>query len=158
LNFLTENLFESFIQEFKAIYNREQLKKLISTHLQKIEVINKDKKLGGVAWINDLTPIITDLMTNIFDNLLDFNILKQQTADGAFTNKGRVNIDIIKNKIKSLQELTIEECLSLNLDLEQFRAFLEGILEESNLSIIKKRNYLRKHMDLYRAHKRKNRV
>ena len=158
LDFLTENLFESFIQDFRAIYNRERLEQLISRYLKKIEEVNKDKKLGGVAWVHDLTPIITELMINVFEELLDFNILKQQKASVTFPDKSNINIENIKRKIKSLQGLSIEECNSLNLDLEQFRIFLESILEETDLSIIKKRNYLRKHMDLYRANKKNKRL
>ncbi len=158
LNFLTENLFESFLQDFRDICNKEELKELISIRLKKIEEINNNKKLDGVAWVYDLTPIITDLMIFIFDELLNFNKLKKQKVGETSPNIESKIFENIKRKIKYLQDLSIEELFSLNFDLEQFRSFMENILEETDLSIIKKRNYLRKHMDLYRSQIRKKRL
>lgn len=156
ITFLAENFYESLTNEFKDLYQKEGFIELINTHLKDFGENTKNKKLGGVAWVNDLTPIITELIESIFDKLLDFNILKKKKIGKAEAKKSEINIDDIKRKVEKLEELDLEDFILLDFELDQFRSFLEDTLNETGIGIVQKRNYVRENMHEYKILLRKN--
>lgn len=156
INFLAENLYDCFTSPFKSLHSQEKLKILIINRLKEIKEQSRDKKMDGVAWVNDLKPVINRIMIVVFDKLLDFKKLKEEKIEGiAGEQLSESDIKSIKEKVEALHPLDEKELFTLNLDLEKFRVFLETTLEETDVGLIQKRNYLRQQVDLYRALLRK---
>lgn len=147
---LTNTIYDSLTDEFKELYIKDRLRKLIRDVVVSVKDVEEREVIDGIAWINDLKPILNKLITIIFERVINFNILKARESFACEEEIPQVSFDQIKKKISGLEDFNITKLCSLDYTPDQFRTLLEDTLNEGDVGLIKKRNYIRGKMQEFK--------
>ncbi|TFF97364.1 MAG: hypothetical protein EU547_04475 [Promethearchaeota archaeon] len=148
---LTDTIYDSLIDEFKELYHKNRLRKLIRDVLVSAKDIEEIEVLDGIAWINDLTPIINNLIAIIFERVINYDILNNREMLVCEEEIPKISIEQIKRKIKQLEDLNLADLCILEYSVDQFRTLLEETLNETDIGLINKRNYIREKMQAFKS-------
>lgn len=148
---LTDTIYDSLIDEFKELYRRDRLRNLIRDILIRVKDVEKKEILDGIAWINDLKPILNYLISIIFEKVINFDILKAKENLACEEDIPKVNFEEIKNKISILEDFDTGKLCSLDYTPDQFRTLLEDTLNKADVGLIEKRNYIRGKMQEFKS-------
>jgi len=116
--------------------------------------IHKIEVLDGAAWVNDLNPVLKKIVFNFIDNLLEPIKSEPEKIQIEYEEVKQVKALDIKNETPQ-DDINFIDIFDLNLEIEEFRQKLEETLKESNLSLIEKRNLIRKKVQEFTMQKRK---
>ncbi len=153
---LTEDILTGLTDNFKPLYQESYLKMLISSELREREDLEKYKKLDGIAWINDLKPILKNFLMKFIDRLLDPKNI--QVKDNKIRFEVYKNPVIGKDNLKdgeSQKQNPLDEIFDLNLNVEQYREKLEELINSMDLTLIQKKALIRSKIQEFRELKRK---
>lgn len=145
---LAEYIYLGLGDNLKSRFPLNIIKDEVKTELNNFREIHRIKKLDGLAWINDLKPILTSMIVKFVDNLFENNIKK---ANDISNNRKISEISTTKND----NEIDFSSLFDLNLEEDEFRERLEQELAKTNLSIIEKRTIIRTKVQEFRNEKRK---
>ena len=157
VNSLTEDIFTGLTDNFKPLYQANYLKMLISSELRENDTLEKSKKLDGVAWINDLKPILKDFLLNFTNRLLNPKSIQviDNIAQFKLYEKPKTEIGIQYDE-DGQSDVDLNELFDINLDIEEFRQRLEETVNNMELSLIQKKKLIRVKIQEFRELKRKN--
>ncbi|MFX1257285.1 MAG: hypothetical protein ACFFAN_05475 [Promethearchaeota archaeon] len=147
---LAEYLLRGLTENVKKSYTLEMLKNIIRKSLNEFREIQQIKVLDGVAWINDLKPVLKKFVIKFVDELFlskESEISQEQIVEKPKEEKS-------KKEIPS-DGIDFSELFDLNLEVEEYRNRLETSLKNSNKSMIEKRNFIRKKVQEFLMQKRK---
>ncbi|MHA1756661.1 MAG: hypothetical protein ACTSVV_07825 [Promethearchaeota archaeon] len=145
---LAEYIYSGLGDNLKSRFPLNIIKDEVKTELNNFREIHRIKKLDGLAWINDLKPILTSMIVKFVDNLFENNIKK---ANDISNNRKISEVSITKDD----KEIDFSSLFDLNLEEDEFRERLEQELAKTNLSIIEKRTIIRTKVQEFRNEKRK---
>ncbi len=145
---LAEYIYSGLGDNLKSRFPLNIIKDEVKTELNNFREIHRIKKLDGLAWINDLKPILTSMIVKFVDNLFENNIKK---ANDISNNRKISEVSITKDD----KEIDFSSLFDLNLEEDEFREKLEQELAKTNLSIIEKRTIIRTKVQEFRNEKRK---
>jgi hypothetical protein len=148
---LSDTIYDALIDEFKDLYEKDRLRKLIRDILVSVKDVEESEILDGIAWINDLKPILNHLLIIVFEKVINFDILDAQEKLVCEEDIPKVSIDKIKDKIKALDDFDLAQLCTIDYTPDQFRTLLEDTLRESDAGLIKKRNYIREKMQGFKS-------
>ena len=147
---LTNTIYDSLTDEFKELYHKDRLRKLIRDIVVSVKDVEEREVLDGIAWINDLKPILNQLITIIFKKVINFDILTARESLVCEEKIPEVNFEEIKEDIGKLEDFDLKKLCSLDYTPDQFRTLMEDTLNEADVGLIRKRNYIRGKMQEFK--------
>ena len=129
-----------------------ELETLISKALGEFREIHQIKILDGLAWINDLKPVLKKFVTKFVDEL--FNP-KKAPFSPEIIEKEPPEKEKPKEE-KPSDKIDFSVIFDIDLEVEEYRKKLEKFLETSKHSSIEKRNIIRMKVQEFKMEKRKN--
>ena len=135
---------------FKKNYPVDTLVEIINERLLKFRSIHQIKKLDGVAWINDLKPVLKRFIINFTENL--FEQKEKEIPDELVEEPP---IEKVQKEVEVIDGVNFSEVFDLNLDVDEYRNKLEVLLVNSNKGMIERRNIIRQKVQEFIIQKRK---
>jgi hypothetical protein len=148
---LTNTIYDSLTDEFKELYLKDRLRKLIRDIVVSVKDVEEREVIDGIAWINDLKPILNQLFSILFEKVVNFDILNKQDRLACEEEIPKVSFEQIKEDIRKLEDFDLTKLCSLDYTPDQFRTLLEDTLDEADVGLIKKRNYIRGKMQQFKS-------
>jgi hypothetical protein len=142
--------------KYKEVFPINKLKSIISDDLARFRTIHQIKKLDGVAWINDLKPVLKRFVIYFSDNLFtqtDF-VKSQKEIEQEKIEPSPPPEPSIKAEQKGV--IDFHQIFDLNLEIDEYRKKLEILLADSDKSMIEKRNIIRTKVQEFKIQKRKH--
>lgn len=124
----------------------EQMKEIVNNQLAKFRTINKIKVLDGLAWINDLKPMLKSFITRFVDDIFDTRKIQIYSSPAP---------EIRQNEETEQIDIDFSVIFDINLEIEEYRQRLEKLLNQSDMGIIKKRNIIRQKVQDFQILKRR---
>jgi len=145
---LSEYIYSGFTDKAKDNFTVADINAQFSEELKKkLSIISEEKALDGIAWKNDLSPVIQNFLKKFLIKLLE-------PKKSVITRVQQVK-KIKEEKVKEQDEFSIDSIWDLNLDEEKFREKLEKLLDEKGVGTIQKRNIMRIKVQEFLNEKRK---
>ncbi len=141
---LTDNL--------KPSHPKGVLETLISKALEEFREIHQIKILDGLAWVNDLKPVLKKFVTKFVDELFK---PKKAPFSPEIIEKEPPEKEKLKEE-KPSDEIDFSVIFNIDLEVEEYRNKLEKLLETSKHTSIEKRNIIRMKVQEFKMEKRKN--
>ena len=135
---------------FKKNYPVDTLVNIINESLLRFRSIHQIKKLDGVAWINDLKPVLKRFIINFTENL--FEQKEKEIPDELVEEPP---IEKVQKEVEVIDGVNFSEVFDLNLDVDEYRNKLEALLVNSNKGMIERRNIMRQKVQEFIIQKRK---
>ena len=137
---------------FKKNYPADTLVNIINERLLKFRSIHQIKKLDGVAWINDLKPVLKRFIINFTENLFE---QREQEKEIPAELIEEPPIEKVQKEVEVIDGVNFSEVFDLNLDVDEYRNKLEALLVNSNKGMIERRNIMRQKVQEFIIQKRK---
>ena len=133
---------------FKKNYPVDTLVNIINESLLRFRSIHQIKKLDGVAWINDLKPVLKRFIINFTENLFEQKEIPDELIE-------EPPIEKVQKEVEIIDGVNFSEVFDLNLDVDEYRNKLEALLVNSNKGMIERRNIMRQKVQEFIIQKRK---
>ncbi len=129
------------------------IKNLLLKAIYDFREFNKIEEIDGLSWKNDLKPVLTKSILSFVKNWLNTEECELPVEEHALQIE---TTEIVLPDIQgNIEEIDFEATIDLNLSVETFRETLEKLLENSDMSLIEKRNFLRTKVFEFQQGKRK---
>ncbi|MBD3254347.1 MAG: hypothetical protein GF383_04600 [Candidatus Lokiarchaeota archaeon] len=136
-------------EKVKTQHSMSNLGGKIFRMLNDFRKINRIKVLDGLAWVNELKPVLKKFLVQLLDNMFNPKLEKPET-------KKIDDLQKEENDTEKLDDVNFSAIFDLNLEVEKYREKLEALLQNSDKSIVEKRNIIRTKVQKFKMEKRKS--
>lgn len=143
---LVEYIDSGLSEKLRATFSTDTLEAMVKDHLQKFRNVNRIKVLDGLAWINDLMPMLKHFLVEFVDNLF-----KNKKVAKIYSPE----VEIQPEEISEEESIDFSKFFDLNLEIEDYRLKIEDELKKTDLGLIQKRNLVRKKVQEFQMLKRR---